>query len=139
MPKNTPTRIIDERKRAAGAVFGSGTGSGSVGLPYHGSLPGLTDGDPHTQYLTVERSDARHYTETEENAWRTAHLAPDAHHNRVTVTAPLTGDAAQALALTLGTGLEVSSDALRIKRPPNSGLALDAAGLAVGAPSTLTT
>lgn len=67
-----------------------------------------------------------------------AHAAdPDAHHDRATVVAPLI-IADQQISLSLGFGVENSGGALRIKRPTNSGLALDSSGVYVN-PYTLNT
>jgi hypothetical protein len=58
-------------------------------------------------------------------------LLPDIHHDRVTVTAPI-AISGQAISLTISNGLEVSSGALRVKIPANSGLTVDTNGVYVG-------
>lgn len=56
MPKNTPTRLIDERRSAADVIFGGG-GGGGAGVSDHGLLDGLND-DDHLHYLTAGRGNA---------------------------------------------------------------------------------
>lgn len=52
MPKNTPSRIIDNKQTRAVAFLG-GSGSASGGVSDHGLLTGLAD-DDHAQYLRTD-------------------------------------------------------------------------------------
>jgi hypothetical protein len=60
MPKGESLRAIDApRGRGGGALYvGGAGGGGATVLPLHNSLPGLTVGDPHPQYLTPGRGAA---------------------------------------------------------------------------------
>lgn len=122
MPKGALERTIDSGLSVrGGATVGSGSGLGL--LPQHNALPGLNVGDPHSQYLTPGRGDARYVP-----------LA-----RQVIAGNGLTGGGALDADRTLhvgvsGLGLSVGADTITLTSNSNPGaaaavLATDATGL----------
>ena len=141
MPKNTPQRIIDQ-KRGGGASFvsGGGTGGGGgTGVTDHGLLTGLGD-DDHAQYHTDARGNALYVPLGRQvvsgagltgggtlGADRTLALASSVAGAGLAFTAGV-------LSVNPGEGLEIETDAIGLAASvAGDGLIYNAGVLAVGA------
>lgn len=143
MPKNTPLRIIDE-KRLGGAAFVGGGSGGGGGVTDHGLLSGLTD-DDHLQYHTDERGDLRYVPLTRTVTAGNGLAGGGALGANISLA--LASSAAGAalsyssgvLAVVPGEGLEIETDAIGLASSvAGNGLNYAAGVLSVGAGTLVT-